>query len=122
MKCELCIKSGYSFLSSVLKIDTLIEYALNNDYKTLGLVDKNVMFGAKEFYEKCKAKDIKAIIGVEFDVEDFIICLLAKNEEGYKNLVKLTSYKNAKKDVYLTISDLRDYKEGVIAIVPSSPL
>ena len=53
MKTELCIKSGYSFLSSTLKIDNMISYALNNEYDCLSLVDHNVMFGAKEFYDKC---------------------------------------------------------------------
>ncbi len=119
MKTELCIKSGYSFLSSTLKIDTLISYALDNKYTCLGLVDHNVMYGVKEFYDKCISNDIKPIIGLELDVEDFIICLLAKNEEGYKNLVKLSSYKNKSNDTYLTIEDLISYKSGLIGIVPS---
>ena len=119
MKCELCIKSGYSFLSSTLRVDKLLDYAKNNNYDSLGLMDKNVMFGAKEFYEGCKANNIHPIIGVEFDVEDFIVCLIAKDEIGYKNLVKLTSYKNSARDVILTINNLKEYKEGLIAIAPS---
>ena len=71
MKSELCIKSGYSFLSSTLKIDTLINYAIDNNYDSLGLVDHNVMYGVKEFYDKCIKNNIKPIIGVEFEVEDF---------------------------------------------------
>ena len=54
MKCELCVKSGYSFLSSTLRMDKLIKYAKDNNYDSLGLMDKNVMFGVKEFYDKCK--------------------------------------------------------------------
>ena len=119
MKCELCIKSGYSFLSSTLRMDKLIKYAKENKYDSLGLMDRNVMFGVKEFYEGCKQNNIKPIIGVEFDVEDFIICLIAKDEVGYKNLVKLTSYKNSSREASLTIENLKEYKEGVIGIVPS---
>lgn len=119
MKTELCIKSGYSFLSSTLKIDKLVDYALNNEYNTLALVDHNVMYGAKEFYDKCIGKGIKPILGLELDVEDFIICLLVKNETGYKNIVKLSSYINNSKDAYLTIQDLITNKDGLIAIMPS---
>lgn len=119
MKSELCIKSGYSFLSSTLSIDKLVDYALNNNYDCLGLMDHNVMYGVKEFYDKCINNKIKPLIGVEFDVEDFIICLLAKNETGYKNIVKLTSKINNSKESYLTIEDLEERKEGVIGIVPS---
>jgi len=119
MKSELCIKSGYSFLSSTLKMDTLINYAMNNGYDSLGLVDHNVMYGVKEFHDKCLKNNIKPVIGVEFDVEDFIICLLAKDETGYKNLVKLSSYVNSSKDSYLNIDRLKEFKEGLVAIIPS---
>ena len=119
MKTELCIKSGYSFLSSTLKIDTLIRYALDHNYTCLGLVDHNVMYGVKEFYDKCINNNIKPIIGLELEVEDFLICLLSKDEVGYKNIVKLSSYKNKSNDTYLTINDLVNHKEGLIGIVPS---
>ena len=119
MKCELCVKSGYSFLSSTLRIDKLLSYAKENKFTSLALVDKNVMFGVKTFYDGCKSNNIKPIIGVEFDVEDFIVCLLAKGEIGYKNLVKLTSYKNSSKDAFLTIDKLKTYSEDLICVVPS---
>ena len=107
MKCELCVKSGYSFLSSTLSIDKIVNYALTNHYESLALVDKNVMFGVKEFYSKCKNNNIKPLIGVEFEVEDFIVCLIAKNGQGYRKLVKLSSYKNSDRNVYLTLEDLK---------------
>ena len=119
MKAELCIKSGYSFLSSTLKIDTIINYALNNNYDCLGLIDHNVMFGIKEFVDKCNKNNIKPIIGVELDVEDFLICLLVKDENGYKNIVKLSSLINNGNNAYLTIADLETYKQGLLAVIPS---
>ena len=119
MKAQLCIKSGYSFLSSTLKIDDIISYAKENEYTILGLMDHNVMYGSKEFYDKCIQNDIKPIIGIELDVEDFMICLLAKDDIGYKNIVKLSSKINNSKDSYLTISDLELYKKGVVGIIPS---
>ena len=118
MKANLCVKSGYSFLSSTLKIDDIISYALENDCDYMGLMDHNVMYGVKEFYDKCVANNIKPIIGLELDVEDFMICLVAKDEQGYKNLVKLSSYVNSDKSVYVTIDDLKKSYQGLIAIVP----
>ena len=59
MKGELCIKSGYTFLSSTLKIEDIINIAKENKYEYLSLVDKEVMFGAMEFYLACKKNDIK---------------------------------------------------------------
>lgn len=119
MKAELCIKSGYSFLSSTLKVDDIIAYAKEKKYEAIALVDHNVMYGVKEFYDKCLINDIKPIIGIELDVEDFMICLLVKEEQGYKNIVKLSSYINSDRSIYLTIDDLKKYKEGLIAVIPS---
>lgn len=119
MKASLCIKSGYSFLSSTLKIDNIVDYAKENNYDALTIMDHNVMYGVKEFYDKCLLNNIKPLIGLELDVEDFIICLISKNEVGYKNLVKLSSYINSNRNVYLTIDDLKDNSDGLIAIVPS---
>ena len=119
MKAELCVKSGYSFLSSTLKIDDIVSYAQKNEYESIALVDHNVMYGVKEFYDKCISNNIKPIIGVEFDVEDFLICLIVKNEEGYRNIVKLSSFINSDRNVYFTIEDLRNFSGGLIGVVPS---
>jgi len=118
MKGELCIKSGYTFLSSTLKIEDIIDIAKKNNCDYLGLVDKNVMFGSMEFYKACVKNNIKPIIGVEFELSNnTLVCLLAKDNIGYQTLVKLSSLVNTSKEK-VTIELLKEYKEHLIVILP----
>ena len=66
MKGELCIKTGYSFLSSTLKVEDIIDIAKNNKYEYLGIMDKDVMFGTMEFYNACVKNNIKPLDAVGF--------------------------------------------------------
>ena len=118
MKGELCIKSGYTFLSSTLKIEDIITVAKEKKYSYLGLIDKDVMFGCMEFYNACKKNDIKPIIGVEFELNNgTVVCLIAKDNEGYLALVKLSSFINTNKEK-LTIDLVKEHKEHLIVVVP----
>ena len=118
MKGELCIKSGYTFLSSTLKIEDIIDIAKKNKYDYLGLIDKDVMFGCMEFYNQCIKNNVKPIIGVEFDLSnETLVCLIAKDNEGYKGLVKLSSYVNVKKEK-LSLESIKEYKDHLIVVLP----
>lgn len=119
MKGELCIKSGYSFLSSTLKVEDIIEVAKNNKYEYLCIMDKDVMYGALEFYNACVNNNIKPLIGVEFDINnDTTLCLIAKNKNGYLGLCKMSSLVNVDKEK-ITIELLKEYKEDLLVIMPS---
>ena len=119
MKGELCIKSGYSFLSSTLKIEDIVDIAKINNYEYLCLMDKDVMFGTMEFYNACMANSIKPLIGVEFEVSNnTTLCLIAKDKEGYLGLCKLSSLVNVTKEK-ITIELLDEYKEHLIVVIPS---
>ena len=118
MRGDLCIKSGYTFLSSTLKIEDIINHAINNKYDYLGLIDKNVMFGAMEFYNACISSNIKPIIGLEVEVTNgTILCLIAKDKEGYLALVKLSSIINVDK-VKIAINLIKEYEEHLIVVLP----
>ena len=117
MKGELCIKSGYTFLSSTLKVEDIINVAKEKKYTYLGLIDKDVMFGCMEFYNACKKNNIKPIIGVEFELNNGIVCLIAKDNEGYLSLVKLSSFVNTSKEK-LTIDLVKEHKDHLIVVVP----
>ena len=119
MRGELCIKSGYSFLSSTLKIENIIEIAKKNKYEYLCIMDKDVMFGVMEFYNACVSNGIKPLIGVEFSLDnDTILGVIAKDKEGYLGLCKLSSLVNVNKGK-ITVDILKDYKEHLIVILPS---
>lgn len=110
MDTPLYIKTHNSLLSSLIKIDDLIEYSKVNNIKSLTITDDN-MYGVIEFYNKCLKNNIKPIIGLNI----YDIILYAINYEGYKNLLKLVS-SNSKEKVDINI--LNKYNENLICIVP----
>jgi len=114
MNAPLYIKTDNSLLSSLIKIDDLIDFSIKNGVNVLTITDDS-MYGALEFYIKCKKNNIKPVIGL--DLEDIV--LYAKNFEGYKNLIKLNTIKSKDK---LSIVDLKKYSSDLICIVPFEKL
>ena len=89
-------KSNYSLLSSLLKIDDIVSYAKESNISEIAIADTN-MYGTMEFINKCKKEDIKPIIGLHILLEEFSIVLYAKDYDGYKSLIKLSSIQNERK-------------------------
>ena len=87
------INTEYSFGKSLIRIDKLIAKAKAIGLKKLLITDKNNLFGVSEFIYKCKKNNIKPIIGIELDVENFQLILIAKNYEGFVHLNELSSKK-----------------------------
>jgi len=120
---NLCVKSGYSFFDSTLKVSDIVNYAKNHKLTSIALVDDSNMFGAMEFYKLCKKENIKPIIGMqvnflEGDGKAYPLILLAKNIEGYQTLCKLTGIvSKGSLNVCLSKNDLKDYVLGLIAIL-----
>ncbi|HDO23810.1 MAG TPA: DNA polymerase III subunit alpha, partial [bacterium] len=125
--------SHYSLLDGLAKIDDLVEQASKFGMPALALTDHGNMYGAIEFYKKCKKAGIKPIIGVEayvaiesmsqkrpnIDSKRYHIVLLAKNETGYKNLIHLVSASNLEGFYYKPRIDkeiLREHSEGLIGL------
>jgi DNA polymerase III subunit alpha len=98
---HLHVHSEYSLLDGACKIDQLASRAAELGMPALGLTDHGVMNGAVEHYKACKANGIKPILGLEaYLVDDRRaegrgarnhLTLLAANDDGFRNLVKLTS-------------------------------
>lgn len=88
---SLNLKSDYSLLRSLIKINDLIEYAKNNNINVLSLCDDNLC-GSFEFYNACKKNKIKCIIGLEYVYEESKIYLFCKNYNGFKNLLLVSRY------------------------------
>ena len=111
------VKTSYSILNSLNDIKKLVSLAVNYGYVSLAITDDNNMFGVMEFYEECKKNNIKPIIGIELTVNDSHILLYAKNNLGYKNIIKLSTIVSDRK---LTLKDLETYKGNLILIMPFS--
>ena len=115
MLTSLEVKTSYSILSSLNKIEVLVSRAKELGYSSLAITDTNNMFGAYEFYLTCLKYNIKPIIGIEILLKDKRFILLAKNNAGYKNLIKLStliSEDNIDEDI------LRLYNKDIILIIP----
>ena len=114
MYTSLYVKTNYSILSSLITIDKYIDYAKLNNLTSLAITDDN-MYGVMEFYKKCKLNNIKPIIGLELSINNNTLLLYAKDYDGYKTLLKLSSIKSCRD---LLINDIEMYHKSVIGIVP----
>src|SRR5262245_8839119 len=102
---HLHVHSHYSLLDGLPQIDSLINNAEKKNFNALALTDHGVMYGAVEFYKKSTAAGLKPIVGMEayvavenmgdrrakIDDDYYHLILLAKNFDGYKNLMQLTT-------------------------------
>lgn len=114
MYTSLGIKTDYSLLKSLIKVEDLISYAKNNGYTTLGILDNNLN-SSYNFYKKCKSNNIKPIIGLDIEIDNYRLFLYPQNRNGLGQLFKLTSYKL---NNVLNLSDLQNYSQDVIAVIP----
>lgn len=148
--------SHYSLLDAICTIDGLVNAAVADKMRAVALTDHGVMFGALEFYKKCKSANIKPIVGFEAYVvqegsrldrgRNIInlsptaeivdkdlnknqitqlsnnyahLILLAKNETGYRNLIKLNSIGHLEGYYYkprIDLEVLSRYREGIVAL------
>ena len=123
--------SHYSLLDGQPKIDDLIKKAKDLGMPALALTDHGVMYGLIEFYQKAKKAGIKPILGVEayvarnghkdkrpkIDDNPYHLLLLAKDETGYRHLIKLTTIAHLDGFYYRPRVDLElleKYHEGLI--------
>lgn len=109
----LWVKSDYSILTSLIKIDDLINTLSLNNVGVAAICDDN-LFGCMEFYNKCKKHGIKPIIGVEVHLE-YTILLYAKNYKGYQNLCNINKLISDKK---LNFDSLKKYLSDLVVVVP----
>src|SRR3989344_5323431 len=125
--------SHYSLLDGLSKIDGMVTLAKEHGMPAIGLTDHGAMYGIIDFYSSCVKNSIKPIIGVEvyianrtrFDKEAGIdnkryhLTVLAKNNIGYQNLIKLTTAAHLEGYYYKPRVDkelLRTHADGLIAL------
>ncbi|MBN2298915.1 MAG: DNA polymerase III subunit alpha, partial [Deltaproteobacteria bacterium] len=124
----------YSLLDGAIKIGDLIETSKAFGQDSVAITDHGVLYGAVEFYDKALKEGIKPIIGCEVYVaprdmtikepvpglpKNYHLVLLAQNEQGYSNLIKLVSAAHIKGFYYKPRVDrnlLAEYSGGLIAM------
>lgn len=124
------LHSEYSLLDGAIKVKALCQYAKDNNMPAVAITDHGVMYSAIEFYRTAKEIGVKAIVGCEFYVHDgdiheknaqhnplYHLVLLAKDKDGYMNLVKLVSIAHCEGMYYkprINFELLQKYHEGLI--------
>lgn len=123
----------YSLLDGLSKIPEFVKTTKSLGMNAVAITDHGVMYGVIEFYKACIEAGIKPIIGVEMyvakrsykdkegkvDSEPFHLTVLAKNYQGYLNLMKLTTIAHREGYYYRPRVDkalLREHHEGLIAL------
>ncbi|MBI3420713.1 MAG: DNA polymerase III subunit alpha, partial [Candidatus Sungbacteria bacterium] len=125
--------SHYSLLDGLIKIDELVAEVARLEMPAIALTDHGNMYGAIEFYQKAREAGIQPIIGMEayiafermndrrpgIDEKRYHLTLLAENDEGYRNLVALTTKAHLEGFYYkprLDHETLRAHARGLIAL------
>jgi DNA polymerase-3 subunit alpha len=127
---HLHVHTEYSLLDGFSHIKKLVQQVNDQNMKHIAITDHGAMFGAIEFYKTCKAGGVHPIIGIEAylteDMHDHSkrfsddyshLLLLAKNNTGYRNLLKLTTIANTEGYHLRPRVDkkvLEQYSEGLI--------
>ena len=121
------IHTQYSICEGAVKIDQLKDFCKKNKIKSLGLSDTYNLSGALEFSENLSSVGTQPIIGTQilFKYKEFegLIPLIAKNNDGYKNIIKLSSksyLENSETtDPHCDLEDLCNNSEGIIVLTGS---
>lgn len=133
---HLHVHSHYSLLNALPKIPELVGRAKEYGMSALAITDNGNLYGAIPFYQECLENEIKPIIGVDFyvanrtrldketrvDTARTRLVLLAKNKDGYKNLIKLVTDSHLEGFYYKPRIDkelIQKYREGLICISPA---
>jgi DNA polymerase III subunit alpha len=133
MFTHLHLHTEYSLLDATIRIPELIQKLKDNNMYSCAITDHGNMYGAYKFQRAMKDSGLKPIIGAEIyvaprkmdqkefgiDNEYFHLVLLAKNLEGYKNLMKIVSLSHMEGFYYrprIDIETLTHYTDGLIAL------
>ena len=132
MFAHLHTHSEFSLLDGLARIPDLVGHARELGFKSLALTDHGNLYGIVDFYREAQAAGIKPIIGVEAyvapgsrtdripgDKQPYHLVLLAKNDEGYHNLLRLVSIGHLEGFYYRPRMDrevLEQYGSGLIAL------
>ncbi|HWR62152.1 MAG TPA: DNA polymerase III subunit alpha [Clostridia bacterium] len=130
---HLHVHTEYSLLDGAGRVEELVARAKEMGMESVAITDHGVMYGVVDFYKKAKKHGIKPLIGCEVyvaqrtmkdrdpkqDSGQYHLVLLAKDEEGYNNLIKLVSLGFTEGFYYkprVDMEALRRYSGGLVAL------
>jgi len=122
---HLQVISAYSLLQTTTRIEDLVRNAKTKGYQAIALTDQNVLYGQVDFFKLCQKYAIQPILGIQLDLPGIIskdrtfpLVLLAKDFEGYKKLMALSTVRNQDVPDKELLSLLENDSSHIIAITP----
>lgn len=120
------VLSSFSLLKSTTKIDQLIQTAKQRGYQSLALTDEDVLYGVVDFYNAAKNAGVHPIIGLTLHVQTigqdehaWPVVLLAKDQDGYQNLMTLSTLHQTMDDQsILTFDQISSFLGHLFVILP----
>lgn len=124
--------SAYSLLESPTKVKDLVQVAQKKGYDAVGLCDINVTYGLVDFYQEAMRAGIKPLLGMTMRINGLVdqankydLLVFARDNEGYHNLLRLSSAinlltDNGEADKSLSLTDLQKYLHHFNIIVPAN--
>lgn len=121
------VLSSYSLLKSTSQIKQLVASAKDRGYTALAITDENVLYGAFDFYNEAVKQGIKPLIGmtIVFPSEvvadnDQRLVLIAKNYDGYRHLMKITTtIQTLERGETITLDQLSEWFHDLFVILPT---
>ncbi|MBL6679860.1 MAG: PHP domain-containing protein, partial [Alphaproteobacteria bacterium] len=123
---HLRVHSNYSLAEGMLSFDYLSNFCVNNNQPAIAITDTSNMFGVLEFSQKMISAGVQPIIGIQVNISEKEdsdenigeVVLIAKNGEGYKNLLILASdlYLSKKFDKYVPFNKLEKHNKGLMVL------
>jgi len=123
---NLRVHTNHSLSEGMLTANYIANFCKNDLQPACAITDTSNLFGVFEFSEKLSFQGIQPLIGIQINlIDDYLqkfneIVLIAKNENGYLNLVNLSNKinLNINENTYraITINDLKNYSEGLILL------
>ncbi|MGB7595016.1 MAG: PHP domain-containing protein, partial [Erysipelotrichaceae bacterium] len=120
MAVHCLVRSCFSLLQGTMTPDVLVRNAQELGYSAVALTDRNRLYGVPDFIKATNKYHLKPILGIELDVKIensvYPFLLLAKDDEGYKGLMRLST-KIACEPFMVTLDDIALFKEHLWVVV-----
>lgn len=124
--------SSFTLLESPTKVKDLAENAKKKGYSALALTDVNITYGLVNFYKAAKETGIKPLLGMQLRINGLVdqankydLIVIAKDDQGYKSILRLSSAvnlltENGEKENVLELEELKKYLGHLVIITPSN--
>lgn len=121
------VLSSYSLLKSTSQIKQLVASAKDRGYTALAITDENVLYGAFDFYNEAVKQGIKPLIGMTIVLPSEVVAdndqrlvLIAKNYDGYRHLMKITTtIQTLERGETITLDQLSEWFHDLFVILPT---